>query len=48
MEMASIPKKKGAVIRYDARTPTKAVATCAIEFRTKDKNFVFAYALCSH
>jgi len=44
-------KKKGAgdynVIQYDARTPTKAVATCAIEFGNKVKNFeqVFAYAV---
>merc|ERR1712126_278524 len=44
-------KKKGAgdynVIQYDARTPTKAVATCAIEFGTKVKNYeqVFAYAV---
>ena len=44
-------KKKGAgdynVIQYDARTPTKAVSTCAIEFGTKVKNFeqVFAYAV---
>merc|ERR1711942_19872 len=44
-------KKKGAgdynVIQYDARTPTKAVATCAIEFGKKVKDFeeVHAYAV---
>merc|ERR1711970_974573 len=44
-------KKKGAgdynVIQYDARTPTKAVATCAIEFGSKVKDIeqVFAYAV---
>merc|ERR1712083_1084105 len=44
-------KKKGAgdynVIQYDARTPTKAVATCAIEFgsKVKDLEQVFAYAV---
>merc|ERR1712025_372334 len=35
-------KKKGAgdynVIQYDARTPTKAVATCALEFGSKVKD----------
>merc|ERR1712243_462892 len=44
-------KKKGAgdynVIQYDDRTPTKAVATCAIEFGKKVKDFeeVHAYAV---
>jgi len=44
-------KKKGAgdynVVQYDGRTPTKAVATCAMEFGKKTKNFeqVFAYAV---
>merc|ERR1712183_679871 len=44
-------KKKGAgdynVIQYDCRTPSKAVATCAMEFGKKTKNFeqVFAYAV---
>eukprot|EP00092_Neocalanus_flemingeri_P069754 GFUD01085540.1.p1 GENE.GFUD01085540.1~~GFUD01085540.1.p1 ORF type:complete len:327 (-),score=109.76 GFUD01085540.1:125-1105(-) len=44
-------KKKGAgdynVIQYDARTPSKIVATCAIEFGKKVKNFeqVFVYAV---
>ena len=44
-------KKKGAgdynVIQYDGRTPNKVVATCAMEFGKKVKNFeqVFAYAV---
>merc|ERR1711887_124076 len=44
-------KKKGAgdynVIQYDGRTPTAVVATCAMEFGKKVKNFeqVFAYAV---
>jgi len=46
-------KKKGAgdydVIQYDARTPSRIVATCAIEFgnKVKDKNFeqVLAYSV---
>merc|ERR1712183_519512 len=44
-------KKKGAgdynVIQYDCRTPTAVVATCAMEFGKKVKNFeqVFAYAV---
>jgi len=44
-------KKKGAgdydVIQYDARTPSRIVATCAIEFGNKVKNFeqVLAYSV---
>ena len=44
-------KKKGAgdyeVIQYDARTPSRIVATCGIEFGNKIKNFeqVFAYSV---
>ena len=44
-------KKKGAgdynVIQYDGRTPSKVVATCAMEFGKKVKNYeqVLAYAV---